>query len=97
MVEFRLYYDDAGKVVSYSCCDVQGYDYIVIDSQTYAESNPFVKVIDGKICKDSDFMVVSTMVMSDNGVSCEPDDICVLTMNDNSINWKVETNEFRRY
>ncbi len=97
MVEFRLYYDEAGKVVAYSCGDVEGYDYIVIDASTYAETNPNVRVIDGKIQRDSDMYVTSKLVETDNGVMCEPDDVCVLT--DSSLNkqWKIEINEFKRY
>ena len=96
MVEFRLYYDDLGKVVGYSCCDMPGVKYIVIDAETYAESNPYVKVVDGKIHRQSDFFVVSSMNINDSGIACEPDDICVLTNSENNIKWKVEINEHRR-
>lgn len=95
MVEFRLYYDEAGKVVAYSCGDVEGYDYIVIDASTYAETNPNVRVIDGKIQRDSDIYVISKLVESDDGVSCDPTDICILSNDIPNKKWKVEINEFR--
>lgn len=90
---FRLYYDENGKVICYTCEVLPGDNYIEIDSQTYAESNPYIRVVDGEIRKDSDYVIVARLVESNEGVSCESDDVCVLS--DTGKKWKVEINEFR--
>ena len=46
--EFRLYYDDTGHVVCYTCEKLEG-NYIVIDAMTFAESRPDIRVVEGKI------------------------------------------------
>jgi hypothetical protein len=46
--EFRLYYNETGKVICYTCEKLDG-NYIVIDASIYAAGRPDVRVIDGKI------------------------------------------------
>lgn len=46
--EFRLYYDDNGNVICYTCEKPEG-NYIVIDKLTYAACRYDVRVINGKI------------------------------------------------
>lgn len=46
--EFRLYYDDTGHVICYTCEKLEG-NYVVVDASTYAEGRPDVRVIEGKI------------------------------------------------
>lgn len=94
MVEFRLYYDDTGKVICYTCDKLPNNDnYIVIDKETYAATNPNVRVIDGKIVPETSMVFVSRLVESDVGVCCEPDDICIIV--EQGTHWKMETYEFR--
>jgi len=95
MVEFRIYYDDTGKVICYTCEQLPGDNYIVIDTQTYAESRYDLRVIDGKITRDAEYTVISKMILADDGISCEIDDICVLTNTDPNNKWKAQVNEFR--
>ena len=95
MVEFRLYYDDNGKVICYTCEKIEG-NYIVVDANTYAEGRPDLRVVDGKITKASEYIVMSKLVRSTTGVNCEPTDICVITDSDPSTQWEVEINEFKR-
>jgi hypothetical protein len=95
MVEFRLYYDDNGRVICYTCDDLPGDNYIVIDSGTYAQSRPDVRVVDGKVRQDSDYIVLSTMVMSTTGTKCDVNDICVITDESPNNTWEMITNEFR--
>lgn len=95
MVEFRLYYDDNGKVICYTCDDLPGDNYIIIDSATYAESRHDIRVVDGEIKRDSDYIVVSTMIMSTSGVPCDTNDICVITNESPNNLWETIINEFR--
>ena len=47
-IEFRLYYDDDGKVLFYTCEKPEG-KYITIDRLTFAQARPDLRVIDGKL------------------------------------------------
>jgi len=64
--EFRLYYDTAGRVISYTCDKLSG-NYIVIDASTFAQGRPDVRVIDGKLSTISSGVVVSKLMKSETG------------------------------
>lgn len=87
--EFRLYYDDKGYVITYTCEKLEG-NYIVVDPNTFAEARPDVRVIDGKIVKASSGAVISRLYPSTEGVMCEPEDISIIT-EDNGKYWKLKT------
>jgi hypothetical protein len=93
--EFRLYYDDKGKALFYSCEKPEG-NYIVIDATTYAIGKPDVRVIDGKISTVTPEAVVSKLMPSDEGVTCTEEDISIV-VDDNytekTIKWKLTTYE----
>ncbi len=95
MVEFRLYYDDNGKVICYTCEKLEG-NYVVIDAQTYAESRPDLRVVNGEITKSSDYVIISKLVTSDKGVKCEVNDVCVIIDTEPFKYWEVEVNEYRQ-
>lgn len=77
--EFRLYYDDKGNVVCYTCEKLEG-NYIIIDNLTFAEARPDVRVVDGKVVRISTTAVISKYEPDeDQGVMCELDDISVVT------------------
>lgn len=95
--EFRLYYDETGRVICYTCEKLQG-NYIIIDKDTFAESRPDIRVVDGKISKVSHRAVISKLVHSDSGKSCASEDISII-VNDEEYDgdityWKLETNEY---
>lgn len=77
--EFRVYYDDNGKLLCYSCEKLEG-KYIVVDAQTFAESRPDIRVIDGKLVRNSNIQVISKLIPSDNNqdIYCHTDDVCVV-------------------
>lgn len=94
--EFRLYYDNKGKVICYTCDKIQG-NYIVIDKETYAESRPDVRVIDGKLLRTYDSVILSKLVIDSNeGINTTKDDISIVV--DDSYTglknkWKLKTSE----
>lgn len=94
--EFRLYYDDTGKVLFYSCEKPEG-NYIVIDAVTYASGRPDLRVIDGKISTAVPSLVVSKLMPdADEGVTCAEEDISIVVdkkYKDKTINWKLNTYE----
>lgn len=96
--EFRLYYDEQGKVVCYTCEKIEG-NYIVIDAQTFAESRPDVRVIDGRISTvNPAFIVTKLMPDIKEGITCAYDDVSVIITNKTSIKtqkWKLRTYELK--
>lgn len=96
--EFRLYYDDQGKVLFYTCEKLEG-NYIVIDSQTFAESRPDIRVIDGRISTvNPAFIVTKLMPCDKEGITCASEDVSVIITNKTSLkkqNWKLRTYELK--
>jgi len=77
--EFRLYYDEQGKVLFYTCEKPEG-NYIVVDATTYAEGRPDIRVVDGKISNVAQGSVVCKLVPSDDneGIDCSETDISII-------------------
>lgn len=94
--EFRLYYDDKGKVLFYSCEKPEG-NFIVIDAATYAAGRPDLRVIDGKISTAVPSLVVSKLMPDeDKGVTCAEEDISIVVDKNykgKTIKWKLNTYE----
>jgi hypothetical protein len=92
--EFRLYYDETGTIICYSCDNTElPHKYIVIDSLTYAESRPDVKVVNGKVVRKNVNKVISKYVKSDEGISCLSEDISIISDSPNSTFWTIEVKE----
>lgn len=87
--EFRLYYDEKGSVVTYTCEKLEG-NYILIDATTFAEARPDVRVVDGKLIKAGLGAVVSRLYPSTEGVSCEKEDLSIVTEVPGTY-WKLKT------
>jgi len=94
MVEFRLYYSDNGRVLCYTCEDLEG-NYIVIDDDTYHQCRPDVYVIDGKIVKTSEMTIITKLKPSTKGVTTSSDDICMIATEGTT--WELTTHEYRHY
>lgn len=87
--EFRLYYDDRGNVITYTCEKLEG-DYIVVDAMTFAEARPDVKVIDGRLIRAGTGAVISKLCRDKTGIMCELEDVSIVTENDGQY-WKLVT------
>ena len=87
--EFRLYYDEQGNVVCYTCEKLEG-TYIVIDSETYVACRPNLKIVDGKITRQST-NVISRLHISDTGTRTTKEDINIVVDDD----YKGETNNWK--
>ena len=95
--EFRLYYDEKGKVVCYSGDKSLEGNYIVIDAMTFAEARPDVRVIDGKVSSLKAEAVVHKLMPNDSdGIECHLEDISLVvdsTYIDKTQKWKLKTYE----
>lgn len=75
--EFRLYYDESGKVICYTCEKLPG-NYIVIDKLTFAQGRPDIRVIDGKISTVQSHAIISKLMPDIEGTLCAVDDISII-------------------
>jgi hypothetical protein len=93
--EFRLYYDDKGKPLFYTCEKPEG-NFIIIDAATYAAGRPDIRIIDGKISTAVPSLVVSKLMPNEEGVSCTEEDMSIVVDDDydgNILKWKLNTYE----
>ena len=93
--EFRLYYDDTGSVICYTGDKSMEGNYIVIDSQTFAEGRHDVRVIDGKISTvQPNQIVYKLMPNSIDGTACSNDDISIIVdETEEHTKWKLSIYE----
>lgn len=96
--EFRLYYDEKGKVLFYTSEKPEG-NYIVVDALTYAEGRPDLRVVDGRISTVNQGSVVSKLVPDKSeGVECSIEDVSIIVPKKckvKKIKWKLQTYELR--
>ena len=92
--EFRLYYDERGNVLFYTCEKPAG-NYVIIDADTYAQGRPDLKVIDGKIAGAISGSVVSKLVPNIEGTCCSSEDLSIIvdSSHTNITKWKLKTYE----
>ena len=94
--EFRLYYDDKGKIVTYTCEKLPG-NYIVIDAKTYAEARHDLRIIDGKISTVQPNAVVYKLMPNElEGIMCASEDISIVVDNNYTeavTKWKLNIYE----
>lgn len=96
--EFRLYYDDKGHVVTYTCEKLEG-NYIVIDALTFAQARPDVRVVDGRVSNIADVVVVARLEPNEHeGVLCSSEDVSIIvneTYDGDVTKWKLQVYELR--
>jgi hypothetical protein len=77
--EFRLYYDDNGKVITYSTEKIAGKKYIVITKEQYSESRPDVIVVNGKVLETHTTKTISRLTKNASvGTPCSKYDVNVI-------------------
>jgi hypothetical protein len=93
--EFRLYYDEAGKVICYTCEKLEG-NYLIIDATTFAQARPDVRIIDGKISTAANNAIVSKLMPHPSeGQLCEAEDVSVISTSPKSTKWKLNIYELK--
>jgi len=97
--EFRLYYDELGSIICYSGGKLKiEANYIVIDAQTFAESRYDIRVLDGRIIKDSPSATIVRLTPGNSGYLCAAEDLSIIVSEDNDVEkkyWKLISYEFR--
>lgn len=76
-VEYRLYYDETGKALFYTCEKPEG-NFIVVDAQAYAECRLDVQVKDGVMSRINKVHTLSRLVKDINGTKCATHDVTLI-------------------
>jgi hypothetical protein len=93
-LEFRLYYDGDGQVVTYTTEKLEG-QYIVITRDQYNEARGDVLVKDGKLCYTHKTTHIGKYTKNiQDGVRTSKYDINILC-DENFVYWKYEQHEIR--
>ena len=95
--EFRVYYDDTGRITCYSCEKLPG-NYIVIDALTYAQSRPDLRVIDGKLSSVNPKAIITKLKPDTQGQRCSKEDISIIADDSyagETTTWKLDIYELR--
>lgn len=95
--EFRLYYDDLGNIICYTGEKLEG-NYIVIDAQTFAEGRYDLRVLDGRIIKDSPNSTIVRLTPSNFGYLCAAEDLSIIVSIDDDVQkkyWELIAYEFK--
>jgi hypothetical protein len=93
--EFRLYFDDLGSVVCYTCEKLEG-NYIIIDALAFAEGRYDVRVVEGRVIKDAPNATIIRLIPSTEGTLCAAEDLSVIVNEDDDIEkqyWKLAVYE----
>lgn len=93
-ISFRLYHDDNGKPLIYTMEHLPG-AYIEVDADTYTRASHNVRVRDGRLILLEPAIRVSRLVKDpDNGMACDPRDVCVVVdALQSHEKWKTKTND----
>lgn len=96
-LEFRLYFDDNGKVICYTTEKLEG-NYLVVDKQSYLEARTDLRIINGEIVKTQHGAIVTKLVPSTKGIRCASNDVNIIvpdSYDGPSITWNTQKYEFK--
>lgn len=96
-IEFRVYFDDDGKILFYTCEKPEG-NYITIDKDTFAAARPDLRVVNGKLVALIPGVTITKYKTSDtDGINCASEDICIVVdeKHKNKQKWKLTSYELR--
>ena len=92
VVEHRLYYDDQGNALFYTCDKPEG-NYILVSSEVYAQGRYDCKVVNGQI-KYPAQIKYAKLVPSTKGTACYAKDVSIISSTETDAQyWKLKTYE----
>ena len=95
--EFRVYYDDTGRIICYTCEKLEG-NYVVVDALTFAQCRPDLRVIDGKLSSVNPRAIITKLKPGDAGQKCVKGDISIIADDfyaGETTTWKLDIYELR--
>jgi hypothetical protein len=97
-IEYRLYYDERGRVVTYTMESFDG-PYVVIDKQTFVEARPDVRVINGRISTvNPNYIVCKLMPNENEGQLVAEEDLSIVLTGKEKVKskkWKLAVYELQ--
>lgn len=94
-LEYRVYYDSDGKIITYTTELLDG-DSVVITREQYSEARHDAKVIDGQLTMTNRISHVYKLARSTEGVRTSKYDVGVISDDENDQYWSVTANEIKR-
>ena len=87
----KLYYDEKGDPIVYTCDDLEG-NYIEVDPETFMGAPRRVKVINGVLTHLPPKVYITKLQPSDSGTLCHSQDVAIIANNTGTY-WKRQTYE----
>jgi hypothetical protein len=94
-IEYRAYYDEHGKIITYTTEKPPG-DYIIITGDQYAESRHDARVIDGQLTYTHKRSHVSKLVKSNGGQRTSKYDMSIIVTEGESSYYILKVYEIKR-
>ncbi len=92
-IEYRVYYDETGKVITYTIENIPG-KYLVITREQYAEARPDAMVRDGKLIKTNVVTHIWKLEKSSQGTQCSKYDISIIVDHEGDF-WEMKPYEIK--
>lgn len=77
MVEYRLYYDDNGKVICYTTEALEG-NFVIVDKTLFCAARPDVRVVDNKVVRLATGAHILKLVPQETGTPCHKESVLVI-------------------
>jgi hypothetical protein len=93
-IERRVYYDEQGHVLTYTCEDLPG-NYIVVTAEQFSEARPDAIVRDGQLVYTHKLSHVSRLAPAASGTPTSRHDVNILVDSDDpdAVFWAVQLRE----
>lgn len=89
-LEYRLYYDSLGRVITYTTESLPG-NYLIISREQYAEANPNIMIVNNQIANKSTRLVSKVTKNLEHGIETSKYDVNVIVKDDpHSVYWATE-------
>lgn len=92
-LEYRLYYDNLGKVITYTTEKLPGDNFVIITKEQFAEARPDIIVKDKKVIYTHLKKQIFKLVKSDTGIKTSKYDINILTDDIEHSFWTTTVND----
>lgn len=76
-IERRVYYDDQGRIITYTCDNLPG-NYILVTPEQFAEARPDAIVRDGQLVYTHKVSHVGKLVQASSGQATSAQDINII-------------------
>lgn len=91
-IEYRLYYNEHGDPLHYTCEDLPG-DYVVVSAEVYAQGRYDCRIVNGQIKYPSQIKYAK-LVPGTKGTACYAKDVSIVSNTETDAkHWKLKIYE----